>query len=162
VFQNVETHMVKVSETSDAESTSEAEPPEQQIATRLSDAIEQGESHVEIQLEPQSLGKVTVELTQHSDGSLHIILNADSTRTHSLLQQHSEALQQLLSGQDRKPVEIAVEHQQRSQDAPNYDGHHGQNQQQEQQQENRHSNHAKSSEDFLQQLRLGLVPLEAS
>jgi flagellar hook-length control protein FliK len=161
LFRTIEPHMVKVSETGTTEQTTETQPPEQQIASRLNDAIEQGDSRVEIQLEPQSLGKVTVELTQHSDGSLHIVLNADNARTHTLLQQHTEGLQQLLGGQDRKPVEIEVQHQERSQDAPNYDGRHGHSQQQQEQQERRPSRQ-QSSEDFLQQLRLGLVPLEAS
>jgi hypothetical protein len=70
-------------------------------------------------------------------------------------------LQELLGAQGQKDVQIQVARQQESQQSdPSYDGRNGaQNGQSGQQQEQRQQQ-ARQDQDFLQQLRLGLIPLD--
>ena len=151
VFESVETAPVKVSEIA---APAEAEPVEEQIASKLTETISAGETKVEIQLTPEHLGKVTVELTQKEDGSLHIALQAESSQTRNLLEREMSGLQSLLSQTTRQEVEVNVSQPQEQQQQQNYDGHQQQHQQQQQQEKPR------SGEDFLNQLRLGLLTTE--
>lgn len=151
VFQSVETAPIKVSEIA---APAEAEPVEDQIVSKLTETISAGETKVEIQLTPEHLGKVTVELTQKEDGSLHIALQAESSQTRNLLEREMSGLQNLLSQTTRQTVEVNVAQPQEQQQQQNYDGHQQQHQQQQQQEKSR------SGEDFLNQLRLGLLTTE--
>ena len=127
---------------------------EEQIVSKLAETISAGETKVEIQLTPEHLGKVTVELTQKEDGSLHIALQAESSQTRNLLEREMSGLQSLLSQTTRQEVEVNVSQPQEQQQQQNYDGHQQQHQQQQQQEKPR------SGEDFLNQLRLGLLTTE--
>lgn len=155
VFESVETAPIKVSETAAPAETAPTESVEDQIADKLTETLNLGETRVELQLTPENLGKVTIELTQKEDGSLHIALQAESSQTRSLLERDLSGLQSLLSRTTQQEVQINVSQPQEQQQQQNYDGHHQQHQQQEQQ-ENR-----RSGEDFLNQLRLGLLTPEA-
>jgi flagellar hook-length control protein FliK len=160
VFQDVEPIMIKVGEAPATEETTQTSDVEQQLLQPLTDALDQGESKVQVQLSPASLGTVTLEVSQQKDGTLHVVLSADNTHTRALLQEHAENLQNLLGGQGQKNVQVEVARQENTQqqDAANYNNRNGHGQsgyQQEQQQR-----HTQSSEDFLQQLRLGLIPLD--
>jgi flagellar hook-length control protein FliK len=161
LFQNVETTMIKVAEAPAAESTEQTAPVEKQIADQLTQALDQGESKVEVKLTPESLGNVTVEVTQQKNGALSVVLTAESDHTRTLLTQHMGNLQELLGAQGQKDVQIQVARQQESQQSdPSYDGRNGaQNGQSGQQQEQRQQQ-ARQDQDFLQQLRLGLIPLD--
>jgi flagellar hook-length control protein FliK len=162
LFQNVETTMIKVAEAPAAESTAQTAPVEKQIADQLTQALDQGESKVEVKLTPESLGSVTVEVTQQKNGTLSVVLTAESDHTRALLTQHMGNLQELLGAQGQKDVQIQVARQQESQQSdPSYDGRNdAQNGQSGQQQEQRQQQ-ARQDQDFLQQLRLGLIPLDA-
>jgi flagellar hook-length control protein FliK len=161
VFQNVETTMIKVAEAPAPESTEETAPVEKQITDQLTQALEQGESKVEVRLTPESLGNVTVEVTQQKNGALSVVLTAENDHTRTLLQQHMGNLQELLGSQGQKEVQVEVSRQQESQQQNNaaYDGRNGG--QNGQQQEQRQQNHQQQDQNFLQQLRLGLIPLDA-
>jgi len=156
VFESVETAPIKVSETAALRETASAEPVENQIADKLTETLNLGETRVELQLTPENLGKVTIELTQKEDGSLHIALQAESSQTRSLLERDLSGLQSLLSRTTQQEVQVNVSQPQEQQQQQNYDGHQQQHQQQQEQQENR-----RSGEDFLNQLRLGLLTPEA-
>jgi flagellar hook-length control protein FliK len=160
VFRDVETTMIKVGEAPAAESTEETVPVDKQVADQLTQALEQGESKVEVQLTPASLGNVTVEVTQQKNGTLSVVLTAENDHTRTLLQQHMGNLQELLGSQSQKDVQVEVARQQESQQQNNatYDGRNGS--QGGQQQEQRQQNHQQQEQDFLQQLRLGLIPLD--
>ena len=155
IFESVETAPIKVSETAAPTATAAAEPVEDQIADKLTETLNLGETRVELQLTPENLGKVTIELTQKEAGSLHIALQAESSQTRSLLERDLSGLQSLLSRTTQQEVQVNVSQPQEQQQQQNYDGHQQQHQQQEQQ-ENR-----RSGEDFLNQLRLGLLTPEA-
>ena len=157
LFDDVEAAPIKVAEAPARAENSEG--IEQQVAVKLSDLIASGETKVQIQLEPVELGKLTVELTRSADGTLSVVLDAENAQTRSLLEKHMSALQETLSDRTQRAVQITVEHNEESQRQDNQqrddfnDGRSGQ--QQQQQRDNRHT-----GADFLQQLRLGLIPLE--
>jgi flagellar hook-length control protein FliK len=158
VFPQAEVGMVKVGEAPAADQTEQEQPVEQQITEQLTKALDQGESKVEVHLQPSSLGDVTVEVTQQKDGSLHVLLTAENTHTQQLLNQHTDGLQALLSGQDQKTVQIDVQKQQQEQMQWNGQGN-GNSQNGEQQQQQR-QRQPEQTQDFLHQLRLGLTPIE--
>lgn len=159
LFDTVEAAPIKVAEAPARAESSES--VEQQVAVKLSELIESGETKVQIQLEPVELGKLTIELTRSADGTLSVVLDAENAQTRSLLEKHMGTLQEALSDRSQRAVQITVEHNEESQRQDNRqheafaDGRNGQNSQQQQQRENRHT-----GADFLQQLRLGLIPLE--
>ena len=164
VFRDVEAVPVKVGEASGEE---QAETPNvaQQIDVQLAQALERGESMVRIRLNPENLGEVTVEISQSADGILRVALSAHSGETRSLLERHAGDLQGLLNSRTQQTVEVEVQRGQESQQNQNqqrqqgYDGHNG-HAQDGQEQERRQRRAHTSSQDFMQQLRLGLIPMD--
>jgi flagellar hook-length control protein FliK len=164
LFPNVADHMIKVGESSStlpSQAPDEAQDVEDQVLQGLTEALDQGETKVELQLQPEALGKVTVEVTAQKDGALQVVLTAESSHTRQLLGQHMDGLRDLLAGQSQKPVQIEVPRQESGEgkDA-RYDG--SGNGHPRQQQEQHRQRQQESSQDFLQQLRLGLVPLSVN
>lgn len=167
LFQDVKAVPIKVGETMTTEQPEEAQDVGDQLTEPLMKALEKGDSRVEINLTPESLGNVRVEITRSQDGSLHVALSADTVQTRSLLEKHAGNLQNLLVDRNQGMVQVEVQRQQESQQNQNqnqnpnnsYDGRngHGQGQQQEQR---RGQQQSERGEDFLQQLRLGLIPEE--
>ena len=158
VFGEVESVPVKVGEAVPAGQSERAESIETQVQEPLTKALERGESKVEIQLQPEHLGSVKVELTRHTDGTLQVILTAESGRTQALLEKHAAMLQSTLFSQTQEPVRVIVENQDNQQHTGDYPQGHGQGgQPQEQHQQRQQQN----GQDFLQQLRLGLMPLQS-
>lgn len=156
VFQDVREIPVKVGEAPVAEETLET-PVEDQIGPRLAEALKSGDTRVEIQLAPESLGKVTVEVTLREDGTLHVALHAENSQTRGLLERSADNLMAMLGRDARQEVQVEVPRQQESQQQNFYDGQQGREHQgREQQQE--HRQERQGGEDFLHQLRLGLVP----
>ena len=156
VFQEVREIPMKVGEAPVAEETLET-PVEDQIGPRLAEALKSGDTRVEIQLAPESLGKVTVEVTLREDGTLHVALHAENSQTRGLLERSADNLMAMLGRDARQEVQVEVPRQQESQQQNFYDGQQGREHQgREQQQE--HRQERQGGEDFLHQLRLGLVP----
>lgn len=75
---------------------------------------------VEIQLKPEHLGKITIELTQTA-GGIGLLIHADNAKTASLLAQHAGNLGALLEDRTGQHVQIQVPQQEHQQ--PQYDGH---------------------------------------
>lgn len=125
----------------------------------LTDA--EGNNYVELTLSPPELGKITVSLTQLTDGALHIQLSATTVRAAELLERNTAGLQQLLASASRP--EIKVEMRDTSAAAPyifiNPNEDNGQNQQRQQQGQQKKERERQEHEDrdFIHQLRLGLV-----
>ena len=161
IFHDVEAAPVKVGEAEDAQ---QADGPDvaQQIDAQLIQAMQRGESTVSVRLTPENLGEVTIEVSQNAAGALHITLTAQSSETRSLLERHAGELQGLVSSRTQQSVEVDVQRGQENQQSQNqqrsYDGHngHAQDEQRERRQRREHS----SSQDFMQQLRLGLIPTD--
>lgn len=160
LFKDVKAAPVKVGEAPAAQQSSQSADVGNQLAGPLTHALAQGDTKVEIQLTPDYLGSVKVEIVHSQDGMLHVTLSAESSQTRSLLERHAASLQLMLGSQRQETVQVQVQHQEESQQGQNhsYDGHSGnQAYQQEQEQQNRRR-HTQNSADFLQQLRLGLIP----
>lgn len=157
VFREVREIPVKVGEAPAAEQTQEAKPVEVQIGEQLTKALESGETRVEIQLTPENLGKVTIEVTLNQEGALHITLHAENPETRSLLARDMGSLQMMLTRDTQQDVRVEVPQQQENHNI--YDQQHGQHQQQHSQQQRRQERR-ENPEDFLHQLRLGLIPVD--
>ena len=120
--------------------------------------MEQGQTKVELQLTPETLGSVKVEITQSENGALHVAISAQNSEARNLLAKNADSLQNLLAARSQAPVQVEVQRQEESQPKDPYNGQNGHpSQDQQQQQQQRQSEHARSGEDFLHQLRLGLV-----
>ena len=156
IFHDVKAAPIKVAEAPEME---QPQNVAQQIDAGLAQALQKGESLVRIQLNPENLGEVTVEISQSAQGILKVALTASSADTRNLLERHAGDLQGMLSNRTEQSVEVSVQRQQESQQNQNqqhsYDGHNGHAQDgQERRQRREHT----SSQDFMQQLRLGLIP----
>lgn len=154
VFHEVKAAPIKVGESFEPQ---QAQDVNEQIAAQVIPALEQGQTKVELQLTPEHLGTVKIEITQSENGSLHIALTAQNSQTRDLLAKNTDSLQSLLAARSQNAVQVEVQRQEESQPKNPYDGHNGQNQQQQQQQEQHRPRGSQNSQDFLHQLRLGLV-----
>ena len=160
LFHDVKAAPVKVGEVYRAPEAEKVDVV-RQVDNGVALAMEKGESMVRIQLSPENLGSVTVEITRSAEGIIRVALNAHSGETRSLLERHAGELQGLLSSRTQQSVEVNVQRQQESQQNQNhnYDGHNGHGQDGEQQQRRRQQEQS-DSVDFIQQLRLGLIPTD--
>lgn len=160
IFRDVEAAPIKVGEAPAAAQSEQTQDVSEQIAEPLSQALAQGETRVEIKLTPDSLGSVTIEVTHSQDGGLRVALSAESDQTRGLLEKHAVNLQGLLASRGQENVQVEVQRNQEGQQQHNdqYDGrnggHNGQPQQERRHQQEQHG------QDFLHQLRLGLVPAD--
>lgn len=158
LFHDVEAAPIKVAE---PEQTEKTDVP-QQLDNGIAQALKNGESTVRVELNPESLGSVTVEISRSAEGILKVALSAHSSETRGLLERHAADLQGLLGKSTNQTVEVEVQRQsesQQGQNQQNYDGHNGHSQNG---QENRHRrDDGQHSRDFAQQLRLGLIPTDA-
>lgn len=161
LFHDVKAAPVKVGETYSAEQPDEADVV-RQVESQIAQAIERGDSTVTVKLNPENLGEVTVQVSMKAGGELLVAISARNDDTRALLERHSANLQELLSNRVRESVEVNVQRQQESQQNQNqqhsYDGHNGHAQ--DEQRERRRQREHTSSQDFMQQLRLGLIPAD--
>lgn len=154
VFQRETAAPVKVADNYEPVAPEEADAP-RQLMSRLGQMLEQGDTRVEIALAPANLGKMTISITRTQEGALHVVLGAVSQKATDLLQQNSGNLQSLLAAGNQGEVRIEVQQQEPQEQMnqflnPDEQGRQQQNQQQKPQKQ-------AASEDFIQQLRLGLV-----
>ena len=114
---------------------------------------------IEVTLTPDNLGKLTVEISRGENGALSIVLHPSTERAASLLERHTGDLQNAMLTSARNSVQVEVRPAEESQQQfLNPDGQNEQQRQQQQQQQRRQEN--RNAQDFLQQLRLGLVDVE--
>lgn len=159
LFERVETIPVKVAQAPREPLELEMPDAAEQLADRVKGALEQGTSKIQLQLSPEHLGTLTVEITRAGDGSLSVLLSAAAPKAAAVLEQHSAGLQTLLMNSTQAPVRVEVHGGQESQQQfLNPDGNGGHNSHnQEQHQESRHP---RNDQDFIQRLRLGLIELD--
>ena len=154
VFSQVQTVPIKVSEA--AEEPARPQGLGEQVSYGLKEALTRGEAKVEIQLMPEHLGKITIELTKREDGTLQVVMQAEHSRTRAILEHDLPSIQNVLSRSSQQEVLVQVHSQQETQQKEFYDGH----RQQDRQQQEEHHHEKKNGDDFLDRLRLGLVPEE--
>ena len=159
IFHDVKAAPVKVGEVYDAPKAEESNVA-RQVDAGLAQALERGDSMVRIQLTPENLGSVTVEITRSAEGMIRVALSAHSSETRGLLERHAGELQGMIANRTQQSVEVEVQRQQESQQSQqqNYDGHNGHAQDGQQRRQHRHEQ--ANSQDFIQQLRLGLIPMD--
>ena len=156
VFEDVKAVPVKVGEAPKA-SAKPGEIMEKQIAPKVNEALANGQTRVDIQLNPENLGKITIQMTAGEDGKLLVVLHAENRDTQNLLSKDMTKLAELLGRETQQEVRVEVPRQEESQRQDLYEQQ--QEQRQRQQQEQRRKRET-AGEDFLQQLRLGLIPLD--
>ena len=160
LFQNVEATPVRVGEGESVDMTAPAQEVEKSLSNILKGALDQGDQRVEIKLNPANLGTVTAEFTRTPEGVLHVVLHAETEQTARLLSDHASTLGLILQDNTHGEVRVQVAQPQENQSAwqhPDQDG--GQQQQQSHQQQQRNTPR-QEAENFLHQLRLGLVEME--
>lgn len=161
IFQNVREIPVKVGEVSDVKTTSETNSVEEQLNVRLSQAVRDGETVMELLLEPENLGSIQVKLAQSEDGCLHISIYAENSHTRTLLERDLTGLQAMLGRNTQQEVQVEVSHQESSHQQSLYDdGNRGNGKQGHQQ--GHQQDRQQTDENFLQRLRLGLDPLNVA
>lgn len=164
VFDEVEAVPVKVAAPEKEPVKLEAPEGTEQLAERVTNAVKADLSHVEITLTPENLGKLTVEFTRAEDGTLSVLISATTPKAAAALEQHTNSLQNLLASSTQNEVRVEVRQAAETpQQFLNPDGQNQQRQQnqQEQQRQQGREDH-KAAQDFVQQLRLGLVGLDDS
>jgi len=155
VFHKETAAPVKVGEAYEPVAPEEPEAPKQ-IMDRLVQMLDQGETRVQIALSPENLGSMTIEITRMQDGALHVVLGAVSQKATALLQQNSADLHSLLAANAHGEVRIEVQQQEPQQQTANQFMNPDEQGRQQPQQQHKPQQQAES-EDFVQQLRLGLV-----
>lgn len=155
-FQETENMPVKVG---DGDTIDTQQPDfDAKLTQNVEKALSQGEQRVEIRLNPENLGSVVVEMTRSQDGSLHVVLHTETESAARLLSEHSGTLGLMLQNNNQGEVRVEVRQPQQENQQwqhPDQDGGQNHGGQQREQQE-----HRQSTEDFLQQLRLGLFSLD--
>jgi|GEM_PF-2053851 len=161
VFGELDAVPVKVAQAPEKPVPLESKDAPELIEQKLPIPNEPGTSHIEINLQPETLGKLTVAITRAADGALSVVLSASNMKTAALLQQHSGSLQNLLAENNQAKVEIEVRGgQEAQQQFLNPDDGNGREQQQQRQPHRQQQEQPANTMDFLQQLRLGLVSMD--
>jgi len=162
VFEDVKAVPVKVGEAPRPKEAAETENIGRQVGEKLiqitSVSAESGGQKVTIDLDPAYLGKLHVEVGFSEDGVLYVHVNAENSRTQNLLSRNSDNLANILGKYAEQEVRVDVPRQEESQRQDLYEQQQEQHHQQHRQEERRRRE--TSGEDFLQQLRLGLIPLD--
>lgn len=159
LFRDVERAPIKVGE---PEQVDTQKPDlDAQMAQKIQQALQQGAQRVEIRLTPENLGSLTIQMTRNVDGSLQVVLHTANDKAMSLLSQHAEQMTVLLQGsgqqvqlevrQNGESQQAQQDNQQQQQQQADPDGR-NQNQQRQPREQQHHS-----SQDFMQQMRLGLI-----
>lgn len=163
LFERVEAPVVKVAEVA-RPIPLEAETGVEQLGTEIGDILVNSveTDRIVVTLTPENLGRLTVELSRGTDGALNVVLHTTTQRAADLLERNAGGLQNLLSANVRGDVDVTVRGSEETQQQfLNPDGQSGQNARQQQRRQNGNRQEQRSAEDFLQQLRLGLVDVDA-
>lgn len=159
VFHEDQAIPVKVGERYEVVDTQKPDM-ENQLADSIRAAVQTGQEHVEIRLNPQNLGRLVIEMTKDTAGVLQVVIHASTPKAEGLLNQHLSGLHSALQGYGQEEVRLEVQRNEHSEqqnfrqaDPDGRGQHHGRGQQE------RHEEHT-GGEEFMQKLRLGLFGLE--
>lgn len=159
VFHEDQAIPVKVGERYEVVDTQKPDV-ENQLADSIRVAVQTGQEHVEIRLNPQNLGSLIIEMTKDTAGVLQVVIHASTPKAEGLLNQHLSGLHSALQGYGHEEVRLEVQRNEHSEqqnfrqaDPDGRGQHHGRGQQE------RHEEHT-GGEEFMQKLRLGLFGLE--
>lgn len=132
----------------------------EQLINQLESLRLQEKNEFEIQLEPANLGKIAMKIS-YDQGKASISLVCSNSMTATLLTSQAEQMGQLMEKHLGAPTEILVDQQEnRSWQEDNQNQRQSQNSQQQKEEQERRYYEAlqhRNREDFLQQLRIGLI-----
>ena len=151
--RETEQTMIKVG---DGDTLDATEPEfDTKLAKQIETALDRGQQKVTVQLTPEHLGKITIEMSKNDNGLLNVVLRTENEHTAHLLREQTSVLSNLLQhgGQDEVRVQVAQPQEAETQWKQPDQEQNGHNQQSQQQQKGKRD----ETEQFLQQLRLGLL-----
>ncbi len=162
LFERFDARPVKVGEVSKPIPLGTSEGMDK-LRDMIGDAVvnQTGNDRIELTLTPAALGKLTVEITRTEHGTVSIVLRPTTERAANLLERSTNDLQRALTTSAKSEVTVQVRADEG--DSRNFLDPNGHNQQQQQQQQQqREERHARqNAQEFVQQLRLGLLDEEA-
>lgn len=114
---------------------------------------------VEITLTPENLGKLTVEIMRGENGRLEIVLHPSTERAANILEKNTAGLQNALrpANQNETETQQVRPNEEAQQQFLDPNGQNDRNGKRQQQHSNSSRRDSHGAQDFLQQLRLGLV-----
>lgn len=156
LFKELDSTPVKVAET-----VNTRDPDmDNQIAKIIHTAVEAGDRTVTMRLMPEGLGTVTALITQTVEGALQIVLQTSDDAAATLLKSHLNSLFGSLQGTNHTSVSIEIqtthEAEEAQQELMDEEQENAQGQENPENQDESEQD-VVISDDFLQQLRLGLV-----
>ena len=129
------------------------------IASHIVKNIQVGKQQLELQLNPENLGKLSIHIT-YENGKTSVSILCSSKETAQALAQQVKEIGQIMEQNLKAPTTIIVDTPQAE---PDYleqqenENHHNQEQQQEQTSRQQRKQEETSTRSFLEQLRLGLA-----
>lgn len=126
----------------------------EKVSSSISQQLQAGTKHYQIQLKPEQLGRIEVELLK-SNGQTVVKLTCESHETAKLLNDHARSMAALLEPHETGEVTVQV----RQEDEPLWYQQQGQRQgdgRQNQERQEKKKQKKQEGSDFLEQLRLGL------
>ncbi len=154
VFEKADSTTVKVGETVNSESPDF----DSVMAKVISQADENGDSTITIQLTPESLGTVTIQLSKTSDGVLQIVMQAADSAAAKLLNSHADGIAAALRGAGTTVlVEVEAQEVAENRDDMNQEKQHERQEHEEKEKDG--DEEISYGEDFMQQMRLGLLQM---
>lgn len=126
------------------------------LAGRIAAAVQNGDQKVKLSLHPEHLGKIEIEMSRDNAGVLHVEMHATTERATGLLAAHSQELGQLLQNDSTPHVRIEIDHRT---DGQPYQQDSGQSSGQGRQDARQNRQKQTAGEDFINRLRLGLIPV---
>jgi flagellar hook-length control protein FliK len=112
-----------------------------------------------IELDPQNLGKITINVTYENKHAA-VTIAASNPKTLEMLSQNATAMANILEQKTGQQTTIFIPNNQQAdwkQDMNPNDQHQSENAQQQQAKQQNNNNSNQSSQSFLQQMRLGLA-----
>lgn len=126
----------------------------EQIAKLIDRASSSKEKNIEILLEPEHLGKLSIKTT-YSDGSTTVLITCDNEKTLETLSQCVKELAQLLQNRTGEQTTVFVEQPEKYQEQ--YPEHEQSSKEHSGKEKRKRNRRNEEENDFLQQLRLGMV-----
>ncbi|WP_206459635.1 flagellar hook-length control protein FliK [Anaerovorax sp. IOR16] len=127
------------------------------IAEKILHHASNGKNIFEVQLNPKELGSIQIKLTFES-GKASVVLNCSNPKTQELLMGQSENIRHIIEQQTGSDTIVTVK-EEAYRNQQDFDGR-GQNSRQEEQRQQPQKDDPVNAEQFLQQLKLGLLGRE--
>lgn len=151
----VNTDYVQMNGTEAASETNKTSDLEfvENTARLLQKAIKSGRREIEVQLEPEHLGKILVKTVYEAD-AVSVFISCDSEKALSLIAHHASELSNILYQNVGGDTAVFIDEQPQSTWNPD-EGENGSRQHNQEQHKKKHA--PEYDDDFLQQLRLGIT-----